>query len=100
MISDLPCARQGDIPIYQADEIPGDAKPAPPVIARGSSDAADHLVTGGEVFAAGDVIYIRVREEATIHHAARHLTTRLGPGLYAARRLVVATDAGVMPVED
>ena len=98
-----PYARHGDLVIYAVASIPEAAKrTSSKLLQRGSSDAADHTVAGGTLYRleGGARVWIRVAREARISHAARHTTGTLPRGEYVVVRLVQATDAGVLPVED
>lgn len=98
-----PYARHGDLVIYDASIPTGAKRTSSKLLQRGNSDAADHTVAGGTLYRLeGDArVWIRVaRGEARISHAARHTTGTLPRGEYVVVRLVQATDAGVMPVED
>ncbi len=96
-------SRHGDLVIYQDVPIPPTAVPSPSqTIQRGSSDSADHTLVGGTVLHDGEQTYLRVEEgnTAELRHESRHTTATLSAGDYGVVRLVVATDAGVLPVED
>lgn len=100
--SQLP-TRHGDLVIYPIAELPPDLVEVPSgVIRRGSSDGSDHILTGGRVLATPDgTIHLDVEVGGgELRHVARHTTTPIAAGAHVVRVLVIATDAGAMPVED
>lgn len=103
MIADIPYLRHGDVALYQTDENPpeGSVLVESGVVATGSTDGGDHQVVGGQVWRRPDGrFHVVAGEGALLTHRLRHVSLPLRLDTYVTGRIVVATDAGAMPVED